>query len=151
MKLLDPLYHLFTYGTRARYSLIITTRQNGNALALMMVARRGRISYEVYNSLHVSREPVPMDGYQQALRYMFPRSIEAAQTLENRRLRDQAVKNVQGVRRELRGKPPAPPARDLDEDAKTAIIALGGVGTDRAAALAMEIHVGMERRRRNHQ
>lgn len=154
MKLLDPLRHLFTYGARARYSLVITTRQNGNALALMLVMRRGKTFYEVYNSMHASREPVPMDGYQQALRYMFPRSIEAAQTIENQRLRDQAVKNIWEERARAHGKSHnparAPEQRDGDEQLKTAIIALGGVGTDRASALAMEIHRGMERRRREH-
>lgn len=146
MKLLDAWRHLFTHRTRTRYVPLITTRQNGHSLTLMMVLRR-EISYEVYNSMHRSREPVPMDTFNQALRYMFPRSIEAAQTLENRRLRDMAMENLQEERKLARGKPPA---RDLDEDAKTAIIALGGVGSERASALAMEIHRGMERRRKDH-
>lgn len=150
MKLLDPLRHLFTYRARGRYVVLMATRQDHNALVLLMVLRRG-ISYEVYNSVHASQEPVLFDHYDQALRYMFPRSIEAAQTKENRRLRRWAEMNAEDELFFL-GEIPAPfrprstSEPDRDEHLKTAIITLGGVGTDRAAALAMEIHRGMERR-----
>ena len=152
MKLLDPLRHLFTYRRRSRYVLLVTTRQDPHALTLMMVLHR-KISYEVYNSMHASQEPVLFDHYAQALRYMFPRSIEKAQTAENRKLRAWAEETVEGelsargatTQASTRALPP----RDSDEHLRTAIIALGGVGTDRAAALAMEIHRGMERQRRD--
>lgn len=149
MKLLDPLRHLFTYRTRGRYVVLVATRQGHHALVLLMVLRRG-ISYEVYNSVHASQEPVPFDHYDQAIRYMFPRSIEAANTPEQDELRKAARRNAGRalLRRGLPGEPTYAERqqRDGDEHLRTAIIALGGVGTDRAAALAMEIHRGMERR-----
>jgi hypothetical protein len=152
MKLLDPLRHLFTYRTRGRYVVLMATCQDRHALVLLMVLHRG-ISYEVYNSMHASREPVQFDHYEPALRYMFPRSIEAAQTPENQRLRRWAQGNAEDeliFRGEIAApfRPRAGGEEQSDEHLKTAIIALGGVGTDRAAALAMEIHRGMERRRK---
>jgi hypothetical protein len=151
MKLLDPLRHLFTYRRRSRYVLLVTTRQDPHALTLLMVLHR-KISYEVYNSMHASQEPVLFDHYAQALRYMFPCSIEKAQTAENQQLHTWAERNAEGELRR-RGQLSASSraiqasGRDQDEHLRTAIIALGGVGTDRASALAMEIHRGMERRR----
>lgn len=152
MKLLDPLRHLFTYRTRGRYVVLMASRQGPHSLVLLMILHRG-ISYEVYNSMHASQEPVQFDHYEVALRYMFPRSIEAAQTPENRHLRRWAEMNAEDELFFL-GKIPAPfrprtaDESDRDEQLKTAIIALGNAGTDRAAALAMEIHRGMERRRK---
>jgi len=150
MKLLDPLRHLFTYHRRSRYVVLVTSRQGHNALALLMNLHRG-ISFEVYNAAHASREPVLFEHYDQALRYMFPRSVGAAQTPENRQLRTWAEGRIEDELfvRGATALPPAPvlPPRERDdEQLKGAIIALGGVGTDRAAALAMEIHRGMERR-----
>jgi hypothetical protein len=148
MKILDPLRHLFTYRARGRYVLLMATRQDHNALALFMIMKGGTISYEVYNSAHASREPVPFERYSQALRYVFPRSIDAAQTEEQRLLRIEAKMNAG---RELlrRGRPGNALAAEQqrDEQLKSAIIALGDVGADRASALAMEIHRGMERDR----
>jgi hypothetical protein len=152
MKLLDPLRHLFTYRRRSRYVLLVTTRQNPHALTLLMVLHR-KISYEVYNSMHASQGPVLFDHYAQALRYMFPRSIEKAQTAENQKLRARAEETAEEELLARGATTHAPtralPPRDTDEHLRTAIIALGGVGTDRAAALAMEIHRGMERHRRD--
>jgi hypothetical protein len=154
MKLLDPLRHLFTYRRRSRYVLLVTTRQGDYSLALLMILHRG-ISYEVYNSMHQSREPVPFEHYSRALRYMFPRSVAAAQTAENRQLRAWAETTVEdelfarGVTAQAPTRDLQPSQRDTDEHLKSAIIALGGVGTDRASALAMEIHRGMERHHRD--
>lgn len=154
MKLLDPLRHLFTYRTRLRYVVLGSTRQGQHALVLLMDLHLG-ISYEVYNSMHASREPVLFEDYGPALRYMFPRSIETAQTPENREMRRLMEATVE---EELfaRGTTAQAPIASLspqedrdDEQLKAAIIALGGVGTDRVNALAMEIHRGMERRHRD--
>lgn len=151
MKLLDPFRHLFTYHRRSRYVVLVASRQGDNALALLMNLHR-RISFEVYNAAHASQEPVLFDHYDQALRYMFPRAIGAAQTPENRHLRAVAERTVKhelfarGTTTQAPTRDPRAAERDNDEHLKSAIIALGGVGTDRAAALAMEIHRGMERR-----
>jgi hypothetical protein len=153
MKLLDPLRHMFTHRRRSRYVVLVASRQGHNALALLMNLHRG-ISYEVYNAAHASREPRLFEHYDQALRYMFPRAIDAAQTPENRQLRTWAEGRIEDelFARGATALPPAPvlPPRPRDTDDQmlnAAIVTLGNVGTERAAALALEIRRGMERRR----
>jgi hypothetical protein len=150
MKIMDWIEDLMTRRSRARRELIIATRQGGDALAILGLTWGDTVLYEVYNSMHNSREPVVRQTFDEVLRYTFPRG---QMNPYQARLRRQAEENHQAIM--YRFEPATGYGPDTARAPKTdlealAVERLAGLGTERGAALAMEIERGRERRRGLH-
>lgn len=147
MKIMDWIEDLMTRRSRARHELIIATRQGTAAVALVRLTWGSVVLYEVYNSDHCGQAPMMWETFREALGYTFPRRLMDD---EQRHLRQLARQNYLRITEPERYEDAAlishrtdAPKVDLEQ---LAIERLAGLGTERGAALAMEIERGRQRR-----